>query len=179
VLPSLPPAIRPASASPLGSIRAAADEYAESVGIDPEEKEYDCFICHSSEDKAEVVKPLADALRERGVTVWYDEFELKIGDSLRRKIDEGIRSSRFGVVVLSPSFFGKGWPNYELDGLVTLGIASGRSLILPIWHNVTQKDVLGYSPSLAGLLARSTKDIPIEALADEIAGVARLGVEAI
>ena len=105
--------------------------------------------------------------------MWYDEFELKIGDSLRRKIDQGIRSSRFGVVVLSPSFFGRGWPNYELDGLVTLEVASRRSLILPVWHRVTQKDVLGHSPSLPGLLARSTSDITIEALADEIAMVAQ------
>ena len=110
VLPGLLRDVR-LSSSPLGAIREAADEYAESVGIEPEDKEYDVFISHAGEDKADVVRPLAEALRERGLAVWYDEFELRIGDSLRRKIDQGIRSSRFGVVVLSPSFFGKGWPD--------------------------------------------------------------------
>lgn len=71
-------------------------------------------------------------LRCRGpVEVWYDEFSLTIGDTLRRKIDRGLIACRFGVVVLSPAFFGKGWPNYELDGLVTREVAGSRQLILP------------------------------------------------
>ncbi|MCK9385933.1 MAG: DUF1883 domain-containing protein [Nevskia sp.] len=78
---------------------------------------YDVFISHASEDKEEIVRPLAQALRSEGLRVWYDEFELRIGDSLRRKIDKGLASSRFGLVVLSPSFIAKGWTNYELDGL--------------------------------------------------------------
>jgi hypothetical protein len=173
VLPGALPAGRTLapSSSPLAAIREAADEYAESIGIDPEDKEHDVFISHASDDKADVVRPLAEALRARGLSVWYDEFELRIGDSLRQKIDAGIRSSRFGVVVLSPSFFGKGWTNYELDGIVTMGMTRGHSIVLPVWHKVTQKDVAGYSPSLAGLLARSTADTSIDVLADEIAGV--------
>ena len=178
VLPGALPPIREYPQSPLGSIRQAADEYAESVGIDPGDKEYDVFISHASEDKADVVRPLAEALVKRGLSVWFDEFELRIGDSLRRKIDAGIRSSRFGIVVLSPSFFGKGWPNYELDGIVAIGMTRGQSVVLPVWHRVTQKDVAGYSPSLAGLLARSTSVTPIDTLADEIAGVVRPDEEA-
>jgi hypothetical protein len=69
-------------------------------------------------DSSQVVRPLAHALRENDLEVWYDEFELRIGDSLRRKIDADIARSRFGVVVLSSLFFAKGWPQYELDGLV-------------------------------------------------------------
>lgn len=172
VLPSLPPTIRPASASPLGAIRAAAEAYSETFDdVDLPEKEYDVFICHAGEDKADVVRPLAHALRARNVEVFYDELTIKIGDSLRRTIDKGLIASHFGVVVLSPSFFGKGWPNYELDGLVTREVAGGRQLILPIWHNVTKKDVMGYSLSLADKVARSTDAMSVEAIADEIASV--------
>lgn len=173
VLPGALPPIRQSYQSPLGSIREAADEYAESVGVAPEDKEYDVFISHAGEDKDDLVRPLAHTLRERGLVVWYDEFELRIGDSLRRKIDKGLAASRFGVVVLSPSFFAKGWPNYELDGLVTREVSGGTPLILPVWHHVTRADVIGYSPSLADKLARSTADVSIEALANEIAGVVR------
>lgn len=70
-------------------------------------KEYDVFISHASEDKDSVVRPLALALKEKGVNVWYDEFELKIGDSLRRKIDQGLSKSKFGIVVISRSFIKK------------------------------------------------------------------------
>lgn len=173
VLPGALPPIRQSYQSPLGSIRDAADEYAEAAGIAPEDKEYDVFISHAGEDKDDLVRPLAHALRERDLVVWYDEFELRIGDSLRRKIDKGLIGSRFGVVVLSPTFFDKGWPNYELDGLVTREVSGGAPLILPVWHNVTREDVIGYSPSLADKLARATADVSIDALADEIAEVVK------
>jgi hypothetical protein len=131
---------------------------------------FDVFISHASEDKGDVVRPLAQALKNGGIDVWYDEFELKIGDSLRRKIDLGLARSRFGVVVLSKAFFGKGWTNYELDGLVTRAV-SGEQVLLPIWHNITKKEVIEYSPSLADKLARSTTTHTVEEIATEIISV--------
>lgn len=77
------------------------------VEIGESNKEYDVFISHASEEKEDVVRPLANALKEKGMSVWYDEFELKIGDSLRRKIDQGLSKSRFGIVVISKSFIQK------------------------------------------------------------------------
>jgi hypothetical protein len=102
---------------------------------------YDVFISHASEDKDSVVRPLAQALVTRGLKVWYDEFELKIGDSLRRKIDRGLAKSRFGIVVLSQSFIKKGWTNYELDGIISKA-NTGEQVLLPIWHGITKQEVL-------------------------------------
>ena len=142
-------------------------------GVDaPEERVFDVFISHTSEDKVEVVRPLATALREAGLSVWYDEFELRIGDSLRRKIDKGLANSRFGVVVFSRAFFGRGWPEYELDGLVTRTV-SGEQVLLPIWHDVTKREVMDYSPSLADRVARSTATHTVEEIAAEIVDVIR------
>lgn len=131
-------------------------------------KEYDVFISHASEDKEAVVRPLAIALINKGVKVWYDEFELKIGDSLRRKIDQGLSKSRFGIVVISRSFIKKGWTNYELDGLITKSI-SGQQTLLPIWHDITKQEVIDYSPSLADKVARNTSQDTVEEIANEIA----------
>ncbi len=133
---------------------------------------WDVFISHASEDKAAVVKPLAERLRELGVTVWYDGFELRIGDSLSRRIDAGLAGSRFGIVVLSHDFFRKGWPQYELDGLVTLQV-SGKQSLLPIWHEISKDEVVAQSPSLADKIARSTAQFTIEEIANEIASVVR------
>lgn len=108
------------------------------LGEDDLVKEYDVFISHASEDKDEVVRPLANALINEGLKVWYDEFELKIGDSLRRKIDKGLANSKFGIVVLSKDFIKKGWTNYELDGIITKSV-NGEQIVLPIWHNITKK----------------------------------------
>ena len=81
-------------------------------------KEWDVFICHASEDKATVVEPLAMALGREGLRVWYDRSVLTIGDSLRRKISEGLSRSRLGVVVISPAFFTKSWPQWPAAGLI-------------------------------------------------------------
>ena len=141
-----------------------------------EGKQYDVFISHASEDKEEVVRPLAIALQAKGVRVWYDEFEMKIGDSLRRKIDQGLANSRFGIVVISRSFIKKGWTNYELDGIMTKAI-SGQQVLLPIWHDITKQEVIDYSPSLADKVARSTGQQTVKEIADEIAEMVLPSVE--
>ena len=137
---------------------------------DDTDKEYDVFISHASEDKEEVVRPLANALKDKSLNVWYDEFELKIGDSLRQKIDKGVANSKFGIVILSKNFIKKGWTNYELDGLITRSI-SNQQLLLPIWHNITKQEVIDYSPSIADKVARSTSTNTIEEIAEEIAEI--------
>jgi len=116
---------------------------------------WDLFICHASEDKDEVARPLAKMLSAEDLKVWYDNFTLTLGDSLRRSIDFGLARSRYGVVILSPSFFKKDWPQRELDGL-TARERNGVKVILPVWHNVDRDFVLQYSPILADRLAVST-----------------------
>lgn len=170
VLPGALPALQETPLSAVPSLvqrdRSELDEAKE------EKREYDVFISHASEDKEDVVRPLAYALQKSGLRVWYDEFELKIGDSLRRKIDAGLANSHFGVIVLSHAFLGKGWTNYELDGLVTRAV-SGEQILLPIWHNISKQEVIKYSPSLADKLARNTATSTVEEIAVEIVEVIR------
>lgn len=135
-------------------------------------RNFDVFISHASEDKDAVVRPLAAALRKGGLKVWYDEFEIKIGDSLRREIDAGLANSRFGVIVLSRSFLKKAWTNYELDGLVTRAVTE-EQVLLPIWHELTKQELIDYSPSLTDKVARSTATHTIEEIAQEIIEVVR------
>jgi hypothetical protein len=133
---------------------------------------YDLFICHASEDKDSFVRPLADALRIENVEVWYDEFSLKLGDSIRRSLDKGLLQSRFGVVVLSKSFFAKQWPQYELDGLAEREMRGQDKIILPIWHGIKHRDVLEFSPSLANRHAVSS-DSGLEKVIKAIIDVVR------
>lgn len=120
-----------------------------------ENKEYDFFISHASEDKDDIVRNLADSLKANGFEVWYDEFELKIGDSLRKKIDEGLINSRYGIVIISPSFVKKNWTEYELNGMVAREM-NGHKVILPIWHKISKDEVLKFSPTLADKMALNT-----------------------
>lgn len=164
VLPGVLPEIRevPLAEVP-GLVRNDIPPALESGG-----QAHDVFISHASEDKDEIVRPLANALISKNLDVWYDEFTLRIGDSLRQKIDRGLASSRVGLVVLSPSFIAKGWTNYELDGIVTRTV-SGEQILLPIWHNITKQQVMNFSSSLADKVARSTATHTVEEIAAEIA----------
>jgi hypothetical protein len=163
VLPRPLPEIREA---PLSSVPSLVRDT--PPGVAKGEDTYDVFISHASEDKDAIVRSLAGALNANGLKVWYDEFSLRIGDSLRQKIDRGLANSRVGLVVLSPSFIAKGWTNYELDGIVTRAV-SGEQILLPIWHNITKQQVIDFSPSLADKVARSTAAHTVEEIAAEIA----------
>jgi TIR domain len=114
------------------------------------------FICHASEDKAAIARPLAEALRNLGLTVWYDEFSLILGDSLRRSIERGLSTCDFGLVILSRSFFTKEWPRKELDGLTAREVSEKRKVILPIWHDIDGDFVTRMAPMLADKVAIST-----------------------
>ena len=138
----------------------------------PTHEDYDFFICHASEDKESLVRHLAETLEAKGASVWYDEFTLSVGDSLRREIDRGLANSQFGVVVLSEAFFKKEWPQRELDGLVTLEI-QGRSRILPIWHKVSLDEVARYSPTLADKVALNTSLKSVDDIAVELLGLVK------
>lgn len=129
--------------------------------------EFDIFISHASEDKDDFVRPLASKLSETGLRVWYDESTLKVGDSLRRKIDHGLARSRYGIVVLSSAFFIKNWPQYELDGMVAREM-DGRKVILPIWHKVSKSDVLNFSPTLADKVAINSSISSMDEIVSQI-----------
>jgi hypothetical protein len=127
----------------------------------PEPERHDLFLSHASEDKESIARPLYLALVATGVTVWFDEAVLELGDSLRRKIDAGLARCRYGVVILSPRFLSKEWPQRELDGLVARETASGEKAILPIWHEMDRDTPLQHSPLLADRVAgRSEEGIP-------------------
>lgn len=117
--------------------------------------DWDVFISHAWEDKESFARPLANALEREGLRVWFDEFTLTVGDSLRRSIDQGLANSRYGVVILSPHFFAKEWPQKELDGLAARE-ALGEKVVLPVWHNITAEQVRKYSPILADRVAVSS-----------------------
>jgi hypothetical protein len=121
--------------------------------------EYDFFISHASEDKEIFVKPLAEALKQH-FSIWYDAFSLTWGDSIRKSIEYGLLKSRYGIVVISPAFVGKKWPENELDGLFSKE-RNNRKVILPILHNMTHSDLEAHYPMLAGRYAiPSDKGIP-------------------
>jgi hypothetical protein len=135
-----------------------------------ENEEFDVFISHASEDKKDIASPLAFELSKRRYKVWYDDYQLELGDNLRQEIDKGLLSCRYGVVILSHKFFSKAWTRRELDSLVALEDSDGRKRIIPVLHHMKHQEVAAYSPIIAARITASSEQ-GIESLANEIVRV--------
>jgi hypothetical protein len=131
---------------------------------------WDAFISYAREDTS-FVQHLAARLELLGLTIWYDKLQLELGDSLRKSIDEGLSHSRFGIVIVSHSFLCKKWPLSELSAL-TAREYNGQKVILPIWHGVTNMDIIAEAPLLADRIAVSSAD-GFEAVLHELLKVLR------
>lgn len=131
--------------------------------------EYDVFVSHAWEDKEDFVDDFVDALTNLGIKVWYDTTQIKWGDSMRERIDDSLRKSRFGVAILSPNYIAenKYWTKAELDGLFQLESVNGKTL-LPIWHNLTKQQVMNYSPIIANKKAMTTALMTAQEIAEEL-----------
>ena len=124
---------------------------------DEEGREWDVFACYASEDREAVAGPLSAMLSDLGLRVWYDQMELRVGDSIRGKIRTGLKRCRFGVVILSESFFGKRYPESELSGLDQREQDGGK-IILPVWHDIDEEFVRLHDPRLADRVALKWQD---------------------
>ncbi|HEX7331150.1 MAG TPA: toll/interleukin-1 receptor domain-containing protein [Pyrinomonadaceae bacterium] len=101
----------------------------------PQDSQFDVYLCHSSKDKA-IVRPLAEQLRNDGLRVWFDEWEIKRGDNIPAKIEEGLEHSRLLVLCMSANAFGSDWAELESQ----TGFA--QKVILALFASASPPDVL-------------------------------------
>ena len=108
----------------------------------------DVFICHASEDKPTIIKPLLAALDKEGITYWYDEAEIKWGESIPDKVNEGLRVSRYVMVILSSYFLLKNWPQRELNSALNTESSTGEVKVLPliVGKNEVKKQIIQKYP---------------------------------
>jgi hypothetical protein len=112
------------------------------------------FISHDSRDKREIAEPLAIQLQKFMCSVWYDDFTLKVGDSLRESIETGLKECPKCILILTPNFLSNGgWSKREYDSIFTRELVEKQRVILPVWHGVAAEDVYKYSPILADRFA--------------------------
>lgn len=110
------------------------------------ENRFDVFVSSASQDSA-YVRQLVRALRDQGLRVWYDEGELRLGDSVLRALEDGLEHSRYFVLVMSPAFFKRPWAQFETG--VALGRSAGKRHILPVYLGVEPGDLRKLAPILA------------------------------
>jgi len=129
------------------------------------------FISHDSRDKDSLVRELALELSKLMCPVWYDEYSLRVGDSLRESIETGLKETQKCVVVLSPNYLANdGWSKAEFDSVFTREMLEKENVILPVWHEVSAQEVYEYSPSLANKVALNSS-IGVKELARKLSKV--------
>ncbi|PHQ94423.1 MAG: hypothetical protein COB40_12170 [Marinosulfonomonas sp.] len=126
------------------------------------------FLSHDSRDK-EIAREIATYLQNRMCPVWYDEFSLAVGDHLRDSIEQGLKDSKKCVLLLSKNFLSNsGWTKKEFDSVFTRELVEEKKLILPVWLNVSQKEVFEYSPSLANVYALNWSELGKEKVCEKL-----------
>jgi hypothetical protein len=117
------------------------------------------FISHDSRDKELIAKRLSNGLNSRLCFVWYDEYSLKIGDSLRESIESGIKEAKKCILILTKNYLNNpGWGKREFNSIFTREMITNERIVLPIWYGVTKEEVYEYSPSLADTFALTWPD---------------------
>ncbi len=112
------------------------------------------FISHDSRDKARIAEPIAVQLQKFMCPVSYDQFSLRVGDSLRESIEAGLKECHKCILVLTSNFLSnKGWSRREYDLIFTREIVEQKKVILPVWHEISAQDVYQFSPILADRVA--------------------------
>ena len=140
----------------------------DNLNDDVSNDEFDFFISHAYEDKESFVDEFVKELRELDLKVWYDDTNIPWGRSLREEIDKGLRNSKYGIVILSPSYIeeGKYWTKKELNGLFQKeSIDKGK--IVPVWYDLNKSDVYNYSPMISDMKALTSANFTPSEMATE------------
>lgn len=127
---------------------------------------YDVFLSYAIEDKIELASELCQKLEKKGLSVWYAGRELIAGESIEKTVREGLSQSRFGIVLITPTYFEKKWTLKELYTLMSME-TDGRKVIIPVFHKVTPDEVATYDKVLSDRWALKTSD-GLESVASEI-----------
>ncbi|MFP2165848.1 toll/interleukin-1 receptor domain-containing protein [Enterobacter ludwigii] len=120
---------------------------------------HDTFISYAVEDN-DFVTDVAFGLKNNGLSVWFAPMSLKVGDRLLDSIEKGMNESRTGILVLSPAYLTKSWTSFEMDALIRKNI-EGNTKILPIWLNVTKREIENKHFALSGIVGiTDTSGVP-------------------
>ena len=131
-------------------------------------EKYSVFVSHSSDDKIEYVDDLVDEIKKLGISVFYDTDVISWGDNLKEQIDNGLKSCELAVIVISPSYFGREWTEYEIQSLLIRQDKEHNKLILPILHKVSKEEFIKHYPLLKDIVFKYSKSLSKKKLAEEV-----------
>jgi retron-type reverse transcriptase len=133
--------------------------------IKGEHKMYDVFLCHASEDKEAIVRPLYEELQKLGLNVFLDSEEIGWGESLIDIINKALHKSKYVIAVMSDNSVGKKWPQKEINAVLNSEITNGTNKLLPL-INGNAEDILSENFLLSDKLYKAWDNNPAEIAAE-------------
>ncbi|WP_286172062.1 toll/interleukin-1 receptor domain-containing protein [Arthrobacter sp. JUb115] len=127
----------------------------------------DVFLCHAWDDRRGAAKELHDELEKQNVSVWFSEKDVVLGKSLIREIDKGLRTSKIGIVLVTPSMF----KSLDVEGIADKELSAllATDRVIPVTHETTFEELRDVSPLLAARSGLSTEASSLEEVAIKIA----------
>lgn len=89
------------------------------------------FVCHASEDKP-AARVISETLRQNGAIVWLDEWEIRVGDSIVARVNDGLQASANLVLLLSHHSVEKPWVQREFSATLMRQLSDSQVRILPV-----------------------------------------------
>lgn len=127
----------------------------------------DVFLCHAWDDRRDAATELHDLLESEGVSVWFSERDIALGEPFLREIDRGLAKSRTGLVLVTPSLLkridSRGVSDKELSALLA------RDLLIPVVHGTTYDELRSVSPLLGSRNGLDTAEDSMAVVAAKIA----------
>ena len=112
-------------------LRETVDLVMEAFNALVSSQESFAFICHASEDKS-FVDSLAQHMDKKGLDLWYDKREIKVGDSIVERISDGLNRATHLIVVLSRTSVVKSWVQRELSSWLMRQLGDQSIKVLPV-----------------------------------------------
>ena len=120
--------------------------------VDGERQVPHVFLSYASENK-ELASQVANTLMKNAIETWWDDWEMRVGDSLRQKIDGGIEGCTHFLVLLTPQSINKPWVKTEMDAAFVRKL-EGKCRFIPVRYELPVSDL---PPTLRGLLSPEIK----------------------
>lgn len=150
------------------TIEPVAREAEKQAMAHPERR--DLFLCHAWADREDSAKDLCDELESANASVWFSEKDVGLGTSLLREIDKGLRSSRIGIVLVTPALL----KSIEEDGIAEKELSAllATDRVIPVAHGTTFEALREVSPLLAARSGLSTGGSSLREVAAKVAAAA-------
>ena len=117
------------------------EEVAKITSMKPLGSKMPVFISHTSRNKPEI-EDFIPFLNAANLPIWYDEVNIDYGDSIVKKVQEGIKDSGAVIFWITKDFLKSNWCQIEMESFLNRLAGKNDLLVFSIVHDEVDNDEL-------------------------------------